>query len=111
MARCFYDIGKVKVVEDVLTKPGALTEEEYRQIQMHTVYGYQLLKEEGSFSEDICLMALEHHEREDGTGYPYKKTADQMNRYSKIIAVADVFHAMTSDRVYQVLPFMMFLKK
>ncbi|GAE33606.1 HD-GYP domain-containing protein [Halalkalibacter akibai] len=96
-----HDIGKIQVDDYILTKPGRLTKEEYEAIQQHPSYGYQILKEHSTYSEVIRLMALEHHEREDGSGYPHQKMADDIHPFSKIIAVADVFHAMTSDRVYR----------
>ncbi|WP_100405753.1 HD-GYP domain-containing protein [Bacillus solitudinis] len=96
-----HDIGKARIDKNLLTKPGALSNEEYSAIKLHTILGYEFLKEDGSFSKEVCLMALEHHERGDGTGYPHQKKASQISYYSKIIAIADVFHAMTSDRVYR----------
>ncbi|WP_144448590.1 HD-GYP domain-containing protein [Halalkalibacter nanhaiisediminis] len=96
-----HDIGKLRIDDHILMKPGALTKEEYEHMQMHAIYGYEILTNDGRFSEGICLMALEHHEREDGSGYPDGKTAETVHPYSKIIAIADVFHAMISDRVYR----------
>ncbi|WP_052144842.1 HD-GYP domain-containing protein [Halalkalibacter okhensis] len=96
-----HDIGKLQLSDYILTKPGRLTHEEYEAIQMHPTYGYKLLKKDSIYTEDICLMALEHHEREDGSGYPHHKNADEIHPFSKVIAIADVFHAMTSDRVYR----------
>ncbi|MCL7747601.1 HD-GYP domain-containing protein [Halalkalibacter alkaliphilus] len=96
-----HDIGKLELSDGVLTKPGRLSNEEFAEIKMHPTYGYELLKIGSIYSEDICLMALEHHEREDGTGYPYQKGANEIHPFSKVIAIADVFHAMTSDRVYR----------
>ncbi|MDY7224299.1 HD-GYP domain-containing protein [Halalkalibacterium halodurans] len=96
-----HDIGKVEIPDAILNKPGALTKDEYRIIQDHTVKGYRIIQESGIYSDTVALMALEHHEREDGTGYPYQKTRNEIHLLSKILAVADVFHAMTSDRVYR----------
>ncbi|MFV8826555.1 HD-GYP domain-containing protein [Alkalihalobacterium sp. APHAB7] len=96
-----HDIGKLNVPDDVLQKEGPLSNKEYETIKKHPVYGCDILKKCGHFSDEICLMALEHHEREDGKGYPYGKAANEIHRYSKIIAIADIFHAMTSDRVYR----------
>ncbi|MFC0561119.1 HD-GYP domain-containing protein [Halalkalibacter alkalisediminis] len=96
-----HDVGKLYIDDYILTKPGKLTTEEYEAIKEHALFGYQILCNHSMYSKEICLMALEHHEREDGSGYPDQKTADEIHRYSKIIAIADVFHAMTSDRVYR----------
>ncbi|MDE5416226.1 HD-GYP domain-containing protein [Alkalihalobacterium chitinilyticum] len=96
-----HDIGKLDIPDEVLLKKGPLTNQEYETIKRHPVYGYDILKKSGHFSDEICLMALEHHEREDGKGYPYGRAANEIHRYSKIIAIADIFHAMTSDRVYR----------
>ena len=96
-----HDIGKLRIDDHILMKPGPLTNEEYENMQLHASYGYEILINDGRFSKGICLMALEHHEREDGSGYPDGKTAEEIHPYAKIIAIADVFHAMISDRVYR----------
>ncbi|WP_216831272.1 HD-GYP domain-containing protein [Alkalihalobacterium elongatum] len=96
-----HDIGKLNIPDEILLKQGPLTNEEYDEIKNHPLYGYEILNKSGHFGQEICLMALEHHERENGKGYPYGKNADEVHLYSKIIAIADIFHAMTSDRVYR----------
>lgn len=96
-----HDIGKLQISEHLLLKPGALSEDEYNSIKNHALYGYNILKKDTMYENVVCLMALEHHEREDGSGYPDKKTAKDIHPFSKIIAIADVFHAMTSHRVYR----------
>jgi HD-GYP domain-containing protein (c-di-GMP phosphodiesterase class II) len=68
-----HDVGKLYFDDFLLTKPGRLTVEEYEEIQQHAFLGYKLLKEHTVYGEEICLMALEQHEREDGTGYPNEK--------------------------------------
>ncbi|PLR99679.1 HD-GYP domain-containing protein [Bacillus sp. T33-2] len=94
-----HDIGKARISKDILNKPGKLTEEEYAEMKRHTVYGYQLLKDLPGLKE-AALIALQHHEREDGGGYPFGLTGDKISRMAKIVAIADVFHAMSSSRVY-----------
>ncbi|RCX13818.1 HD-GYP domain-containing protein (c-di-GMP phosphodiesterase class II) [Anaerobacterium chartisolvens] len=100
-AGLLHDIGKTKILPDILSKPSELTEEEYEEIKKHTVHGYRLLESNGSFSKDICMAVLMHHEREDGTGYPVGLKADKIHEFAKIIAVADIYDAMTSDRAYR----------
>jgi putative nucleotidyltransferase with HDIG domain len=95
-----HDIGKSKVPVDILQKPSRLTDHEYAEIKKHTIYGYELLKASG-FDSVTALAALQHHERLDGTGYPLQIKGDKMQPLSKIVAVADVYSAMISNRAYQ----------
>lgn len=99
-AGLFHDIGKLFVPKDILNKPGALTPEEREQIQKHTVLGYQTLKKSG-MDDIIANAAVMHHERCDGTGYPLKLTGDKIDKFAKVVAIADVYDAMTADRVYR----------
>lgn len=101
LAGTLLDIGKTKIDRRILLKPGKLTQAEFEEIKKHTVYGYQLIKASPGLSEGVALAALQHHEREDGTGYPLGLKGNKLHLYSKIVAVADVYHAMCSDRVYQ----------
>lgn len=71
MAATLHDIGKAKVPAALLNKPGKLTDEEFEIIKKHTVYGYELLKDTAGISPRVALVALQHHEREDGRGYPH----------------------------------------
>jgi HD-GYP domain-containing protein (c-di-GMP phosphodiesterase class II) len=96
-----HDIGKIFIDFRVLNKPGALNPEEYEKIKTHTQEGYQALKKRAQMSFLIPHMALQHHEREDGSGYPRGLSSRRIHRFAKIIAVADVFDAMTSARVYK----------
>jgi putative nucleotidyltransferase with HDIG domain len=100
-AATLHDVGKMKVSQELLQKPGKLTDIEYAEMKRHTVYGYEMLKETAGLNRRIALVALQHHERADGSGYPLKLHGMQTDPLSKIVAVADVFHAMTSDRPYQ----------
>lgn len=101
LAGTLLDIGKTKIDRRILQKPGKLTDEEFEEIKRHTVYGYQLIRASHGLSEGVALAALQHHEREDGSGYPLGLSGAKLHLYSKITAVADVYHAMCSDRVYQ----------
>ncbi|ETT49815.1 MULTISPECIES: HD-GYP domain-containing protein [unclassified Paenibacillus] len=108
MAATLHDIGKLKIPSELLNKPGKLTDEEFTQVKKHTVYGYEILKETTGANSRIALVALQHHERNDGKGYPLGLTDEQIDPYSKIVAVADIFHAMSSKRPYhEPMPFHM----
>ena len=99
-AALVHDIGKIYVSHSVLNKPSRLTDEEYEQIKMHPVKGYEMLKESRALS-DLALIVLYHHERCDGKGYPKGLKCDQIPVESRIIAVVDAFDAMTSSRAYR----------
>lgn len=95
-----HDIGKCRISKSILYKPGKLTAQEFEEVKKHTVYGYDII-EQSIGSRDLALVALLHHERCDGSGYPRKLTGDQIHPLAKIVAVADVYSAMISNRVYQ----------
>ncbi|USG65818.1 HD-GYP domain-containing protein [Brevibacillus ruminantium] len=101
LAGTLLDIGKTKIDRRILQKPGKLTTEEFEEVKKHPLYGYQLIKASPGLSEGVALAVLQHHEREDGSGYPLGLTGSKLHLYSKVVAVADVFHAMCSNRVYQ----------
>lgn len=95
-----HDIGKCRIDDDVLNKPGKLTDDEYEEVKKHTLYGHDIIS--NSFDEpNIAVGALQHHERNDGTGYPHGLIGDAIHPISKIIAVVDIYSAMISQRVYQ----------
>ncbi len=95
-----HDIGKLQIPENILNKPGKLTPEEFEIIKQHTTKGYELLKDK-DLKLPIKLAALEHHEKCDGTGYPAGRKSAAIHRFSKIVAIADVYDAMTAKRVYR----------
>ena len=95
-----HDIGKVGIPDSVLNKQGKLTEEEYELIKSHTTRGYEVLKNI-SLMPEIAIGAEAHHERPDGKGYPNGWSGDEIPRVAQIIAVADCFDAMYSDRPYR----------
>ena len=102
LAATMHDIGKVAVHDEILLKQGPLTDEERREMERHTVVGHEMLS--GSTSDEIelaALIALTHHERFDGTGYPQGLSGADIPPAGRIVAVADVFDALTSDRVYR----------
>ena len=95
-----HDIGKLKIPDSIIKKPGKLTDEEFMAIKSHPIEGYNILKNQ-KISDHIKLSALEHHEKCDGTGYPMKLTRDKIDGFAKIVAIADVYDAMTANRVYR----------
>jgi HD-GYP domain-containing protein (c-di-GMP phosphodiesterase class II) len=108
-AGMLHDVGKTQIPLEVLNKPGKLTAEEMTIMRRHPSLGRDLVQlSSTNLSDDICCGVLEHHERMDGTGYPVGMLGDQIHPYAKIIAVADIYDAMTSDRVYhrKISPFL-----
>lgn len=101
MAGLLHDIGNVKVDPAIFNKPSGLTAEEIQEMRQHTVYGFKLLEGIASFNQGIWLAALQHHERIDGSGYPLKVKGEKIHPYAKIVAIADMYHAMTSNRKYR----------
>ena len=95
-----HDIGKVTIPDGVLNKPGKLTDEEYAIMKQHAINGYDILKGV-EIAPDLALGAGFHHERIDGKGYPFGKSADEIPAVAQMIAVADTFDAMHSTRVYR----------
>jgi putative nucleotidyltransferase with HDIG domain len=106
-AGLLHDVGKVKIPIEVLNKTGKLTVEEYDVIKMHSQLGYDMLKDIPEMAPGIAIAVLQHHERIDGSGYPLKLVDQQISLYAKIIAICDVFDAMTQNRIYKskVTPF------
>lgn len=96
----FHDIGKLAIDKEILEKPGKLTDHEYAIIKTHTIKGYELLKNT-QIDKRIINATLMHHERCDGSGYPLKLKGDKLDDYTKIIAIADVYEALTANRVYR----------
>ena len=95
-----HDIGKIGVPPEVLNKPGKLTDEEFQTIKSHTAQGYEVLKDI-SIMPELAIGAQAHHERPDGRGYPNHLKGDEIPLVAQIIAVADCFDAMYSNRPYR----------
>ena len=95
-----HDIGKLKIDKKILDKPEKLTEEEFEEVKKHPSYSHKILTEMGYNEEKLLRAVTLHHEREDGTGYPLGIKSKNIPIHSKIIAIADIFDAMTSNRVY-----------
>lgn len=96
-----HDVGKLKISEYILKKPSKLTVEEFEEVKKHTTYGYEILKNIKNISPASSYIALGHHERCDGSGYPLQLKGLDIHQYARIVAVADVFDALTTDRVYR----------
>ena len=97
-----HDIGKVGIADNILLKPGRLDPEEFEIMKRHAILGYEILK--GSSSRVLqagAEIARAHHEKFDGSGYPQGTKGDDIPIFSRIVAVADVFDALTSERPYK----------
>lgn len=95
-----HDIGKCKISSEILSKPGRLTKEEFAMIRMHPQFGETVLKEQ-EINEQIRNVALLHHERYDGSGYPFGYEGSKLDELTCIVSIADVYDAMTSHRSYR----------
>lgn len=95
-----HDIGKTHLPDTIIKKPGKLTSREYDIIKTHPQEGYRML-ENSSLDSSIRNAVLQHHERCDGSGYPFGLKGTRINPYAQIVAIADVYDAMTSARIYR----------
>lgn len=100
-AGVLHDIGKAKVDQLILNKPGRLTESEFEEVKKHTVYGYDVCRPLEFLDEDIKNAVLMHHEKLDGTGYPLGLTSKKISTFARIIGICDVYDALNSKRVYK----------
>lgn len=96
-----HDVGKMRIPTEILLKPGKLTDEEFAVMKKHTIYGYEMIREMEGGSERLALCALLHHERLDGSGYPEQRKGHEIPLDCQVLAVADMFDAICSDRVYK----------
>lgn len=101
MGAILHDIGKCKVPIDILQKPDRLTENEFNQMKLHTINGCEIIRNSYNLSTKIANIAFQHHEKWDGSGYPMGITANTIDPLARIVALADVYDALTSDRVYK----------
>jgi len=105
-AACLHDLGKIQIPDSILTKPGPLTQEEKALMQSHTERGYEQLKALQDIIEpcllSYCLdISRHHHERYDGEGYPDKLSGENISIWSQVVALADVYDALTNERIYK----------
>ncbi|MBC7343394.1 MAG: HD-GYP domain-containing protein [Clostridia bacterium] len=100
MGAILHDLGKTRVPEHILNKPGPLTPEEFSEIKKHTIDGFTLLSEQ-NLPPSTARVALEHHERYNGGGYPQGLKGTEIHDYARVVGIADVYDALTTDRVYR----------
>ncbi len=100
LAGLLHDVGKVTLPPAIILKPGRLTAEEYATVKTHAIRGYNILRPK-ELDNRVKMAAMMHHERCDGSGYPMGLLSDQIDSFAKIVAIADVYEAMTSVRVYR----------
>lgn len=101
MGVLMHDIGKIKIPECVLNKKTPLTVEEFEEIKLHTTYGFEILRKNNDFSLLSAHIAFQHQEKWDGSGYPRGLKGNEIHEYGRLAAVADVYEALTSKRVYR----------
>ena len=101
LAGLLHDAGKEFVPAHILNKPGKLTDEEFRVVKAHPLAGYNLLRKQRDIPVDVLQAVLEHHERYDGSGYPRGIRSGSIGLYSRVLALVDVYDALTSKRVYK----------
>lgn len=95
-----HDLGKIRVPAQVLNKPGKLTSDEFKLMRLHPVYGKEILTTTKGLSSNVIDIAYTHHERMNGSGYPHGLSADQISLYGRMVAIVDIYDAITSQRVY-----------
>lgn len=101
MAGLLHDVGKMAIPDEVLNKPGKLTDEEFDIVKNHPVSGWEILKKSNDVDEIALDVCLHHHERVDGKGYPDKLSGDKLSLVARMAAVCDVYDAITSNRCYK----------
>lgn len=101
MAGLLHDIGKMMIPDDILNKPGKLTDSEFDTVRSHPVAGGKILMDSQQVSAMVLDVCLHHHEKVDGSGYPHRLKGEQISLFAKMGAVCDVYDAITSDRPYK----------
>lgn len=101
MGALVHDIGKILVPKELIVKPSMLTTDELKKMQDHTIKGYNYLRTVLEISATSRIVALQHHEHFNGEGYPEKRKGSEISKLSRIVAIADVYDALTSDRPYR----------
>lgn len=100
LAGLLHDIGKLQIDNSILNKPGKLTEEEFAIVKRHSQLGYEMVKKQPDITDNIKYGILMHHERINGSGYPLGFKDEQIHDFAKLLAIADIYDAMTSNRTY-----------
>lgn len=101
MGALLHDVGKVFINQDLLNKQGKLTDEEFEIMKSHPINGYRYIRSNFNVPVRTYIAVLDHHEKYDGTGYPNNKVGKDISLFGRIIAIADVYDALTSDRPYK----------
>jgi len=101
MAGLLHDIGKMAIPQEILDKPGKLTDAEFLTVKEHPVHGHEMLLQGENVSAAALEVCLHHHERMDGNGYPHRLQGDQISLFARMGAVCDVYDAITSNRAYK----------
>ncbi|WP_040285282.1 HD-GYP domain-containing protein [Sporosarcina koreensis] len=101
LAGTLADCGMAKVPSQLLEKAAFLTKSEFSEVKKHPILSYQMMQDSPLLRQEMKLAVLQHHERLDGSGYPRGDQGEKISQYAQVIAVADVFHAMTCERVYR----------
>lgn len=96
-----HDVGKIMTPDEVLNKPGKLTDEEFTIMRQHVVHSYDILSQTPGITATMLEVAANHHERLDGTGYPSHLKGDQLSLHTRMSGIVDVYDAVTADRVYK----------
>lgn len=100
LAGLLHDIGKVHVKTEIINKPGPLDEVEWEEMRQHSTFGYEIVKDQPFITERTKQAILEHHEDKLGTGYPEGKKSGDLDLFSKIVGICDIFNALTTERTY-----------
>ena len=108
MGGLLHDVGKMKVPDYILNKPGELTEDEFNTMQSHAALGRDILRQTEGVTDIAAMIAGQHHERFDGTGYPDKLKGGEISQFGQLASIVDVYDALTSNRIYHtgLAPFM-----
>jgi len=101
LAGLIHDIGKTRIKFEMLSKPNKLNLEEFNIVKMHANYSHELLAQTGIVPNAVLDAVLQHHERMDGSGYPYGRSNEEINMLARIVAIADVYDALISNRYYR----------
>ena len=101
VAGLLHDLGKSEIPNEILNKPARLTDEEFEVMKSHPVRGYNLLKDKQGIAPEILMGVLQHHEKMGGNGYPLALPAEKISPYAKILAVADIYDALVTERPYK----------
>ena len=101
VAGLLHDVGKTKIPLEILNKPGRLDDAEFEVMRQHSVYSYRIIQNSAGLSEEVKRGVLQHHEKINGAGYPMAVPGNKISPYAKILAVADIYDALVTERPYK----------